>query len=81
MNHESCHSLSTLSKWNDCNSVTSYDIDSKSLEDSELICQVDATFMHLGVRHLLWSKFLVRLMITCNIVRTTFLRMNPSPLF
>jgi hypothetical protein len=30
--------------------------------------------MRLGVRPLLWSKFLVDWVITCNIVRTHFLK-------
>jgi hypothetical protein len=56
-------------------------IDSKSLEDCKLLYQIDATFMHLGVIPLLWSKFLVHLVITCSIVITNFLKRNPSPKF
>jgi len=78
----SCFSKKILSMGKIVTHKTSYVIDSKSLEDCELICEVEITLMYLWVKTLLWSTSSMRWVITCNIVNFFFLfsRTNPSPL-
>ena len=61
------------------NTKTSYHIDYK-FWDGELKCEVIVTLMHLGVRLLLWSKYLVHGVIACRIVKTLFSKKNPNHL-
>jgi hypothetical protein len=55
--------------------MTTYSIDSQSLEECELKYGVEVTLMNLGVRSFM-VKISVCWVITCNIVGTLFLKME-----
>jgi hypothetical protein len=62
--HRSCFFLKILSNGITITPESFYDIDSKFWENYELRYQVKVTLIHLGVRPLLRSKFLVHWVIT-----------------
>jgi hypothetical protein len=79
-NHVSCSSAKILSIGKIVIPKISYDIDYKSWENCILKCEIEVTLIHLGVRLLLHSKFLVCWVITYCIVRKLFSRRNQSHL-